>query len=77
MHVQEPLHGPALLRLLYLQLGEETDEPLEGPLLSVDPEEVHFPEVHHLRLEIVGPAIRTLGTGVPGGPISRQTRGRQ
>ena len=71
MHVQEPLHGPALLRLLDLQLGEETDEPLEGSLLSVDPEEVHFPQVHHLRFEIIGPAIGTLGTRVPGSPVSK------
>ena len=57
VHVQEPLHGAALLRLLDLELGEETDEPLERSLLSVDPEEVHFPQVHHLRFEIIGPAI--------------------
>ena len=72
MHVQEPLHGAALLRLLDLELGEETDEPLEGSLLSVDPEEVHFPQVHHLRFEIIGPAIGTLGTRVPGSPVSKQ-----
>ena len=71
MHVQEPLHGAALLSLLDLQLGEETDEPLERSLLSVDPEEVHFPQVHHLRFEIIGPAIGALGTRVPGSPVSR------
>ena len=70
VHVQEPLHGAALLRLLDLQLGEETDEPLEGSLLSVDPEEVHLPQVHHLRFEIIGPAIGTLWTRVPGSPVS-------
>ena len=37
-----PLHGPALLGLLYLQLWEQTDEPLEGPLLTVDPVEVNL-----------------------------------
>ena len=57
VHVQEPLHGPALLRLLYLQLGQQTDEPLERSLFSVDPEEINFPQVHNLRFEIVGPAI--------------------
>ena len=57
MHVKKPLHGTALLRLLYLKLGEETDEPLERSLLSVDPEEIHFPQVHNLRFEIIGPAI--------------------
>ena len=57
VHVQEPLHGASLLGLLDLKLGEEADEPLEGSLLSVDPEEVDFPQVHHLRFEIIGPAI--------------------
>lgn len=71
VHVQEPLHGASLLCLLDLKLGEETDEPLEGSLLSVDPEEVHFPQVHHLRFEIIGPAIGALGTRVPGSPVSR------
>ena len=69
-----PFHRPSLLRLLYLQLGEETDEPLEGSLLSVDPEEVHFPQVHHLRFEIIGPAIGTLGTRVPGSPVSKHVK---
>ena len=71
VHVQEPLHGASLLCLLDLQLGEEADEPLEGSLLSVDPEEVDFPQVHHLRFEIIGPAIGTLGTSVPGSPVSK------
>ena len=42
VHVEEALHGAALLRLLNLQLGEEAHEPLEGPLLPVDPEEIHL-----------------------------------
>ena len=71
MHVQEPLHGSPLLRLLDLQLGQQTDEPLEGSLFSVDPEEIHFSEVHHLRLEIIGPAIGALWTCIPGRPISK------
>ena len=29
VHVEEPVHGPSLLGLLDLQLGEEVDEPLE------------------------------------------------
>ena len=74
MHVQEPLHGASLLCLLDLKLGEEADEPLEGSLLSVDPEEVDFPQVHHLRFEIIGPAIGTLGTGVPGSPVSKHVK---
>ena len=31
-----------LLGLLDLQLREEVDEPLEGPLVAVDPEEVNL-----------------------------------
>ena len=53
VHVQEPLHGPALLRLLDLQLRQQGDEPLEAPLLSVDPEEVNLPQVHHLEISHV------------------------
>ena len=42
VHVQEALHGPTLLRLLNLQLGQEADEPLKGPLLPVDPVKVNL-----------------------------------
>ena len=71
MHVKEPLHGSPLLRLLDLQLGQQADEPLEGSLFSVDPEEIHFPEVHHLGLEIIGPAVGALRTCIPGSPVSK------
>ena len=57
--------------LFNLKLGEKGDEPLEGPLLPVDPEEVHLPQVHHLRLEIIGPAVGTLGTSVASSPVPR------
>ena len=45
VHVQEPLHVTALLLLLYLQLGEEVDEPLEAGVVPVDPEEVDLLEI--------------------------------
>ena len=44
VHVQEPVQP--LLGLLDLQLGEKVHEPLERALVAVDPEEVHFPEIH-------------------------------
>ena len=69
VHVEEPLHGAALLRLLDLQLREEGDEPLEAALLPVDPEEVHLAQLHHLVLEVVGPPVGALGTRVPCGPV--------
>ena len=80
VHVQEALHGPTLLRLLYLQLGEKRHKPgqhegvqgglpLEAPLLSVNPEEVHLPEVHHLAGQVVGPPVGALRAGVPRCPI--------
>ena len=72
VHVEEPLHGAALLRLLDLQLREEGDEPLEAALLPVDPEEVHLAQLHHLVLEVVGPPVGALGTRVPCGPVSEK-----
>lgn len=74
VHVQEPLHGASLLRLLDLQLGEEGDEPLEAALLPVDPEEVHLAQLHHLALEVIGPPVGALGARVPGRPVSEERR---
>merc|ERR1719419_345629 len=68
-HVQEPLHVTTLLSLFNLKLGEKGDEPLEGPLLPVDPEEVHLPQVHHLRLEVICPTVGTLWTCISSSPI--------
>ncbi len=45
VHVEEPLHGASLLSLLDLQLGQQVDEPLEGALVAVDPEEVDLRKV--------------------------------
>ena len=64
VHVEEPVHGPSLLGLLDLQLGEEVDEPLEGPLVPVDPEEVDLLEVEDGGGGPVGPLMIALGTGV-------------
>ena len=57
--------------LFNLKLGEKGDEPLEGPLLPVDPEEVHLPQVHHLRLEVICPTVGTLWTCISSGPIPK------
>ena len=56
--------------LFNLKLGEKGDEPLEGPLLPVDPEEVHLAQLHHLALEVIGPPGGALGARVPGRPVS-------
>ena len=42
VHVQEAVHDAALLSLLDLQLGQQVHEPLERPLVTVDPEKVHL-----------------------------------
>lgn len=65
MHVEEPVHGPALLRLFDLQLRQEVDKPLEGPLVPVDPEEVDLLEVEDGGGRPVGPLVAALGAGVP------------
>lgn len=46
MHVEEPLTVD-FCGLFQLQLGEEVDEPQEGALIAVDPEEVHFGQIEH------------------------------
>ena len=40
--IQNHGFGSHLLGLFDLQLREEVDEPLEGPLIPVDPEEVNL-----------------------------------
>ena len=65
VHVEEALHSSPLLCLLYLQLRQEGDEPLEAALLPVDPEEVHLPQLHDLMFEVAGPPVGALGTRVP------------
>ena len=77
VHVQEPLHGASLLRLLDLQLGEQGDEPLEAALLPVDPEEVHLTQLHHLALEVVCPPVGALGARVPSRPVSEERRNQR
>ena len=57
--------------LFNFKLGEKGDEPLEGPLLPVDPEEVHLPQVHHLWLEVICPTVGTLWTCISSSPIPK------
>ena len=63
VHVQEPVHVSAVLLLLYLQLGQEVDEPLEAGVVPVDPEEVDLLEVGHVGHVVTGPGVATLGAG--------------
>ena len=63
VHVQEPVHVAALLLLLYLQRGQEVDEPLEAGVVPVDPEEVDLLEVEHVGHVLTCPGVTTLGTG--------------
>ena len=46
VHLQEVSHGAGLLGLLYLECGEEVDEPLEALLVAVNPEKVHLENVN-------------------------------
>ena len=68
VHVKESVHGPSLLSLLNLQLRQQVDKPLEGPLVSVDPEEVDLLQVEYRGSGPVGPLVVALGTGVPNLP---------
>lgn len=71
MHVQEAIHGPSHFCLLDLQLREEVDEPLEAPLVAVDPEEVHLAKVEHGRTEILSPLVLAFGARITGFPIPK------
>ena len=42
VHVQEPFHGPTLLRLLNLQLWQKLHKPFKTLLVTVDPEKVNL-----------------------------------
>ncbi len=48
--------------LLLLHLVQQADEPLEGLLVAVDPEEVHLGEVAQRLAQVVGPAVVAVGT---------------
>ena len=69
MHVEEALHGAALLGLLDLELREQIDEPLEAPLVAVDPEKVHFPQIQHGRAQVVGPLVVAFRARVASHPV--------
>ena len=43
-----------MLLLLRLELLEQVDEPLEALLVSVDPDEVHLPQVEHAPFDLRG-----------------------
>lgn len=42
VHVQEAVQNTAFFGLLDLQLSQQVDEPLETPLLTVDPKKIHL-----------------------------------
>ena len=72
MHLQEPPQHPAHLGHLQLQLGEQTDEPLEALLVPVDPEEIDlFERMHHTR-DLLCPGVLTLRTFLLHLAISKQ-----
>ena len=48
-----------MLLLLRLEVGEQVDEPLEALLVSVDPDEVHLPQVEHTPFDLVSPTLAT------------------
>ena len=48
-----------MLLRLRLELLEQVDEPLEALLVSVDPDEVHLPQVEHAPFDLVSPTLAT------------------
>ena len=59
MHLEEPAQLATMLLLLRLELLEQVDEPLEALLVSVDPDEVHLPQVEHAPFDLVSPTLAT------------------
>ena len=59
MHLEEPAQLATMLLLLRLEVGEQVDEPLEALLVSVDPDEVHLPQVEHAPFDLVSPTLAT------------------
>ena len=59
MHLEEPAQLATMLLLLRLEVGEQVDEPLEALLVSVDPDEVHLPQVEHAPFDLVNPTLAT------------------
>ena len=59
MHLEEPAQLATMLLLLRLEVGEQVDEPLEALLVSVDPDEVHLPQVEHAPFDLVSPTLTT------------------
>lgn len=56
-HVKKSFHGTAKLGLFDFELWKQIDEPLEGSLISIDPEEVDFSEVHDCRWDLGRPRV--------------------
>ena len=75
MHLQEPPQHPAHLGHLQLQLGEQTDEPLEALLVPVDPEEIDLLERIHHTGDLLRPGVLTFGTALLYLAISKQQQG--
>ena len=59
MSLEEPAQLATMLLLLRLEVGEQVDEPLEALLVSVDPDEVHLPQVEHAPFDLVTPTLAT------------------
>ena len=57
-----PVHAASELLLLDLELWEKVDEPLEAGVVSVDPEEVHLPQVEQTVdiVRVLGPLVAAL-----------------
>lgn len=65
-----PLHGTSQLGLFDLQLRQQIDKPLEAALISIDPKEIHFAQVHHRFGYLAGPLELAAWTTVSRLPVA-------
>lgn len=72
--LSSPFHCSTQLCLLDFQLRQQINEPLERPLIAIDPEKIDFAQVHHSLWYLTGPFEVAAWTRVPGLPIAVHNR---
>lgn len=65
-----PFHGPTQFGLFDFQLRQQIHKPFEGPLIPIDPEEVHLTQIHDGLRYFTGPFEIATRTRVSSLPIS-------
>lgn len=74
VHVEKAFHCTAQFGLLDFQLRQQIDEPLERALVPIDPEEVHFAQIHDRLRYLAGPFVVAARTRVPRLPVAMHDR---